>query len=596
MMSYRIRRAQLISPFGVGSMQVFEDGNSLMVGGLDAWSPSSEYLDRIQDKRLEMRLGVKSLRLPPEKHIPLFRFPEWHFCYRCRMMTRIPLTKISQPFCNSTKSPACCADRPESKRKTLQQMRFIVACPAGHVEDFPWLEWLGAKKHGGNVRRNVTCCDKPLLRFITARRTGLVDIIVQCMNCGTRRSLAGSNARGVFDEFECIGYQPWLGGNTEPCDKNMQLVQRGASNTYFPDTRSSILIPPFSGKIARSIERNPILKDLIESSAGTAIDQIANVIADNIGESSACIKDYIKLRNQEPDEPISEKAFRMSEYKALISQSGRHDDLFITNPQNTNDYPQFVRDYLSNIVLAEKITETRAMVGFTRIQPPYVNETKPSKLSLHRKNWLPASRVYGEGIFLTLDPKRLSVWEKQKSVQARVSNIRDKYLTTDWGRRIEPIQVTPSFVLLHSLAHLLIRQLIFECGYGSASLRERLYCGDITNKNMNGILIYTTSGDSEGSMGGLVAQGNKSKLPDTLRTALLNAVFCSSDPICRESNGQGSGALNLAACHACMLLPETSCEMGNIMLDRLLLVGSPEDPRLGYWGEQVSDWLTGELP
>ena len=61
-----------------------------------------------------------------------------------------------------------------------------------------------------------------------------------------------------------------------------------------------------------------------------------------------------------------------------------------------------------------------------------------------------------------------------------------------------------------------------------------------------------------------------------LRQALLDALNCSSDPLCIESKGQGVDALNLAACHACALLPETSCEEGNRLLDRLLLVGMPQ--------------------
>ena len=60
--------------------------------------------------------------------------------------------------------------------------------------------------------------------------------------------------------------------------------------------------------------------------------------------------------------------------------------------------------------------------------------------------------------------------------------------------------ISPKFILLHTLAHLLINQLSFDCGYGSSSLRERLYC-DIEDNSfpMTGVLIYTASGDSEGT-------------------------------------------------------------------------------------------------
>ena len=58
--------------------------------------------------------------------------------------------------------------------------------------------------------------------------------------------------------------------------------------------------------------------------------------------------------------------------------------------------------------------------------------------------------------------------------------------------------------MLHTLSHLLISQLSFECGYSVASLSERLYCSNKEdNKEMSGIFIYTANGDSEGTLGGL---------------------------------------------------------------------------------------------
>lgn len=143
-------------------------------------------------------------------------------------------------------------------------------------------------------------------------------------------------------------------------------------------------------------------------------------------------------------------------------------------------------------------------------------------------------------------------------------------------------------ILLHTLAHVLINQLNFDCGYGSASLRERLYC-DFTDPSrpMQGFLIYTASGDSEGTMGGLVRQGKPERLEVTLRRALRHAAWCSSDPVCIESSGPGPDNANLAACHGCCLLPETSCEEGNRLLDRTLLVGKPGESTIGFFHDLV---------
>lgn len=146
--------------------------------------------------------------------------------------------------------------------------------------------------------------------------------------------------------------------------------------------------------------------------------------------------------------------------------------------------------------------------------------------------------------------------------------------------------VTPRFLLLHTLAHILINQLTFECGYSSASLRERLYVSEDQNHPMSGVLIYTAAGDSEGTLGGLVRMGRPGNLEPVLERTLASAEWCSSDPVCMElgeAGGQGPDSCNLAACHNCSLVPETSCESFNRFLDRWTLVGSPEDASPGFF-------------
>jgi hypothetical protein len=128
---------------------------------------------------------------------------------------------------------------------------------------------------------------------------------------------------------------------------------------------------------------------------------------------------------------------------------------------------------------------------------------------------------------------------------------------------------------LHTLAHLLIRRLAFECGYASASLKERIYVAEAEAPvPQAGILIYTSAGDVEGTLGGLVRQGEPPRLANTILSALQDGAWCSSDPICRASRGQGFDSLNLAACHACSLISETSCDHANALLDRVLVLGS----------------------
>lgn len=188
--------------------------------------------------------------------------------------------------------------------------------------------------------------------------------------------------------------------------------------------------------------------------------------------------------------------------------------------------------------------------------------------------------MYGEGVFLTLNEAAIGAWETREDVADRVQPLIQRRATAG---AFVPMP-SPRILLMHTLAHLLIRQLSFECGYSLASLRERVYAArPDEGQPMAGILIYTAAGDSEGTLGGLVREGEASRLLSTIIKALQSAEWCSSDPLCRESRGQGIGAMNLAACHACTLLPETSCTMSNRLLDRTLLLGSPGHPELGFF-------------
>src|SRR5262249_51257715 len=238
----------------------------------------------------------------------------------------------------------------------------------------------------------------------------------------------------------------------------------------------------------------------------------------------------------------------------------------------------------------------RVLTGFSRINPPPYREfdqNDQSQLSLKAKSWLPGVRVYGEGVFFTLKKFKVTEWIR------RIDNKRYEEIFSNHKRIYEKLGRTPrelpsKFFLLHTLAHLLIRRLSYECGYGSSSLRERIYCWEGDDREMAGILIYTAAGDSEGTMGGLVEQGKPGRFEQLLHSAIQDSLWCSTDPLCLESHGQGIDSLNRAACYACSLLPETSCEEGNRFLDRVAVIGRPESPSLGFFDDIVAGILFGE--
>lgn len=169
-------------------------------------------------------------------------------------------------------------------------------------------------------------------------------------------------------------------------------------------------------------------------------------------------------------------------------------------------------------------------------------------------------------------------WETNRAVRARAGILMERRNQSEWAHRLDVPE--PRFIALHTLAHLLVRRLAFTSGYASASLQERIYANSERTDKTAGILIYTAAGDAQGTLGGLVRLGEPRLLFPLLVAALDDADVCSNDPVCIESDRQGSSQLNLAACHGCTLVSETSCETANRLLDRQLLLGGSEVPGL----------------
>ena len=168
-------------------------------------------------------------------------------------------------------------------------------------------------------------------------------------------------------------------------------------------------------------------------------------------------------------------------------------------------------------------------------------------------------------------------WEDGDALQERSEAFKRRYVRRV-GQGIPELQVevTPRFLLCHTLAHLVIRQLDSEAGYPAASLKERIYCAT-GRAPMAGVLIYVAVPDEEGSLGGLMELAKPERFLRLLTGAFDAATWCSLDPVCAEQEGHGPDLLNRAACHACALVPETSCAYGNVLLDRVLVKGASPD-------------------
>lgn len=595
-----MRRSSLLGPWGVGSMVPFPNDESLMIAGLDMWRYHDPSAFQIKENRLKKLLGVDELRWPPDFRkretdsqnynltIPAVRFPRWHYCPFCGTMYRASFYG-TQPVCDAFEWSTGRKCNKNFHRKLIPE-RFIAVCADGHIDDFPVVEWI----HRDNHEYNPNTCR--IRRSTGGVTSGLSGIIYEC-TCGAKRSLAGATRSGALKTigYKCRGSKPWLGIESDnTCGReDVKVLLRGASNVWFPYTRSSIQIPT-SGSIKdrkiASIVENSYERILSFRSDGMLNKDVINYLAEEHSVDGDKLYDSFvnKINNVEKvsaiDEHTSDNDYRFSEYKVLIANSGSDIEGFHSINYPIASYHHRIHNFFKSISLVPKLKETRALVGFSRIDAPNMSISESKKMMrLDSENWLPAIEVFGEGIFFEFDKDKLDSWANRMDVKERINKLQQTYGNSLFGKN-DGGELQPEYVLIHTFAHLIINQLSFECGYGSSAIRERIYSERTTKSlNMNGVLIYTASGDSDGSLGGLVRQGKCGRIENTVIGAMENAMWCTSDPICIQSSGQGPESCNLAACHNCTLLPETCCECGNRLLDRGLVVGTLSNPELGYF-------------
>ncbi|MEU0130545.1 DUF1998 domain-containing protein [Streptomyces sp. NPDC006289] len=590
-----IRRAQLITTYGVGAMIAVEN-ESFLVRGIDSWDISEAPF--ISEPRLAWQLGVSGFRMPPAPDpdsardgVRAVRFPEMYSCPHCHQLQ--PFRKFNSP-----------AGRAECStcQENLVPSRFVVACTDGHLEDFPYWKWV----HRGN-RTGPGACGGRLTFHADGSTASLRAVLIGC-SCGVEKvSMEGSFRRNALRDLgiRCSGRSPWLkDAPAEGCQESPRTLQRGSSSVWFPVMHSALSIPPWSQGIAKLVapfyegfkEEDPasiksfvrIGKLLHHHPRYTADDVVAEVERRRAAETAAA---------EQVDD--TEVAKRAGDYRRKLYE-GEYQSLSKPHPEDPEEEQEFVCEPpttpvdalrsshgLNQVMLVKRLREVRALQSFRRVEEPSPadNSKRHAAIALVKPSWLPAFEVSGEGVFLRLDPERLRVWEEQPEQVARAARVRDnheKLLSARAGapdKPVPPSPATPRFLLLHALAHVLINEWSLDGGYPAASLRERLY----SDEDMAGVLIYTATSDSAGSLGGVVAQGEPDRLARTLRAALHRASWCSNDPLCMESETSGADSLNVAACHACMLLPETSCENNNILLDRAALVGTPDGRAPGFF-------------
>lgn len=592
------------------------------------------------DLRFIRRLRVDYLMQPPEYRIlrkgqeaneisnvflpvPVFRFPNWHICPSCSLMQHVG---------SGTPGRVKCSNKECDSRSILNQTRFIVACENGCVMDFPWREWVFGKNtkdlsaneksakleyKGGNSVNDISVKASDSSGKQIARRTLFGAFGSNQTGDGLRTKLSNNLIQGSKERFSCPGCQSWLKANKKNgCGRDLQPTLISASNAYFAQIKTSIFIPTYPpesmGKslaelydvihkpgIYGDVDMLSDMLDDVDSIAralkkkhsssfnGYEVDEIMKVLdlderpPEGANQSQESLPASDGVISPEGD---VELRYRYDEYLVLTSED-RDLNQIKTRQVDSDFNSSDISSKISKVVCVDRLKETRAHVGFSRIVPEVSSDAQAQASMLRliepapNNNWLPATEVYGEGLFIQFSEKHLEKWERRPEVSNWAKSLQTEYDKLDR----EPKSISPRFLMIHTFAHILMTQMVFDCGYSSASLRERLYVSADDEMKMSGVLIYTAAGDSDGTLGGLIRLGRKDLLEPIIISALEKATWCSSDPVCAEAEFQGTDNCNKAACHNCAIVSETSCEEFNRFLDRSLVTNNSNGKNIGYF-------------
>lgn len=594
----KVRQSQVVGTFGAGSLLDLVD-DAVLVGGLNFWKWNDQrvIVDRRLREAVQHVLGERKLRYdkaflkPPAgdeqspgrgQGIQVLEFPHWFVCQnpKCRRLLRSSSLELeSNHYIHQ-------CDGSERRRERCVPIRFVVSCPRGHLADVNWTSWV----HQGQV------CPAPDLQLDEGATGDFAEVKVRCMypSCEGKRALIDLTVKEKAGK--CGGERPWLGAEaTEPCTESRKLLVRSASNGYFPQVMSALSLPELETDVRSAVQGVwNTLQVATEQTllAFRTIPEVAAAIGAFSDEEVLSAIAQIKSGVSPPREEL-----RTAEYKTFLAAKPEKPGEL---PQSETERFYFARGAtprgglpkgFSRLVLLKRLKEVRVQIGFTRfeaatpnLQGEYDLGVESAPLGLDT-DWLPASEVLGEGFFLQLDDTLIREWEGRDAVKARAEVLlRAHDLHHAGGGRPQPFPGV-RYYLLHSLAHMLMSAVSLDCGYPASSIQERIYCSPPgAGQGMAGILLYTGTSGSEGTLGGLVEQGRE--LRRHLEHALEMGRLCSNDPVCASHQPEGPSERRLegAACHGCLYVAECSCERFNRLLDRALVVptlGTP--PELAFF-------------
>ena len=613
-----VRPSHLMFTTGVGAL-VDLPNFSVLVRGLDDWSytgiPDWEPIVEPRLLAAVHRMGerdVQELRPAPwldgvdqdpsgqagRVGVPVTPFPTWLRCTVCNELAPIESkvfgfenTKARKPHEARFFHSNC--PRKKSGRKPLAvAARFVLACTAGHLDDFPYLQY---------VHHGLACPSATHPRLQMDDRGGNLgaNVEIRCLRCGQRRNMREVfGQRGAEKLPRCRGRHAHLGEfDAEGCKAEAKLLVVGASNQWFAQTLSALAVPRAgASELQAKVEQHWSTFENMQNVGilAWARERVPALRAFDKWSNEEIWAAVERHRARQQDDGKGNPDLRTPEWEVFSAAElpDPTDDFALR--RDPNGVPGQLKEHYADVVQVERLREVRALVGFTRLDAPDPLDPElvtRAPLAKSKLTWVPASEVRGEGIFLRLPEDLLVDWEQRVRDSDAMHEHMGAYARFRQNRysgRIsgpfDPMRHWPGarYYALHTLSHLLIRTIALECGYSPASLAERIYAGTEENPQA-GILIYTAVPDAEGTLGGLVSLAEPEPLVRITRRALAEARHCSSDPLCAERlPSEPADFLHGAACHVCLFVSETTCERGNRFLDRRFVVPI-DDPDLALY-------------
>ncbi|MHB1345628.1 MAG: DrmB family protein [Thermoleophilia bacterium] len=577
----QMRRSQVITTWGPGALLDLPR-HSGIVGGLDTWGKLAD-LDEIFETRLTRKLeimtGVTAPRLyaPPtasddlskkQLGITVWRFPEW-------FLVQEAIDSAAKERSRRVVHRRALDNKERFDGHPVIATRFVRACPRGHVDDLDWSYFV----HGG-----IADCPKEKLWLDEQGTSGdLSDLYVRCGHCRTRRPMFEATDVSTNPLGTCPGRRPWLGLHaSEPCTLPSRLLIRTATNAYFTQVVSVLSLPERGKAVDAAVAELWSDLQIVDTATELAFLQRKPQLAEKLAAFSD--DDILGAITRRKKGTAEERPVKLVELDALLAvPMGYGDDVPIDPDFHGRRLPDSAwrhtarTENVSSVIQLHRLREVLALCGFTRfeaespdIDGEYKSDVERAHLALDPQ-WFPAVENRGEGVFLQLKTEAVQQWLERSGVRRRLDQLAVGHNRWTEGRKLTRDFPGGPYVLLHTLSHLLLQSLSMRCGYPASSLRERIYADAATGHY--GLLLYTGSPDTEGTLGGLVQEARR--IEDHLALALRSGALCSNDPICAQHEpgvSLESRWLHGAACHGCTLVSETSCEMRNDYLDRALVV------------------------